>query len=510
MRSIVTVTCLLTGILASADYRHIPLLRWAGPAGSAPETRESWMATHPAEPFVWTKQDEMPGDGRQGLVAIITQQSIAAALAGEISQLMANLQSEGYSVQSYTCSGGTAESLRTVLRDLYTSQALEGALFVGSLPIAWFEIANDYGIYGYADFPMDLFFMDLDGTWLDTMTTGNGKYDGHTGNIAPEIYVGRLLPTGIGTDTIVLKNYFRKDNAFRHDTIMQDAHALFFCDDDWAYWGPQWSSEVALLYPDTTNFWDEESTRASIYRRNLNTPQAWVAMFAHSWPGGHQFIYNGGGSYDYYYANEYQTQNPPVNFYNHFACSFARYTTAGYGGGCSVFNESYGLGAIGSTKTGSMLDFYYFYSPLAAEKTLGEAFRDWFAHITDNGVTFDELCWHYGMTLLADPWLKPTGHIVAVAEAHEAVVAPAWFMASYDAAQRSVSVRIAAGAPTVRITIHDAAGRIVWSSTAVLSPERTQIEWPCVDRNGRCVPAGTYFVSGRCRDQLRVRKVVVY
>ena len=75
-----------------------------------------------------------------------------------------------------------------------------------------------------------------------------------------------------------------------------------------------------------------------------------------------------------------------------------------------MFTDGYGLGEIGSTKTGSMLDFEYFYEPLGEGSTLGEAFRDWFTFITENGVTFDELCWHYGMALLGDPFLKPTGH----------------------------------------------------------------------------------------------------
>ncbi len=401
---------------AAAQQNEVPLLRWIGPDGSHPGTYEEWISQNPAQPFSAVLDRVVSGDGRRGTVAILTQSSIAGTLTPDLNQLLGNLQSEGYSVLSYQITGGTPETLRTFLNTLYTSNSIEGALFVGNLPVCWFEIQNDFNTYGYAQFPCDLYYMDLNGTWLDTMSTGNGKYDGHTGAVLPEIYVTRLTTGGSSSDTALLKNYFRKDNSFRHDTLFLDPQALVFVDNDWEYWGPQWAQDVALLYPDTEDYWDPETTRASIYRTKLNTPRAWVSVFVHSSSSLHQFVYNNGNSYDYYYASEYMSQNPPANFYNHFACSFARYTDINYGSGRSVFNPTYGVGATSSTKTGSMLEFQYFYQPLSEGKTLGEAFKDWFSYIVSGGVTFDELCWHYGMTMIADSWLKPTGHQAVVAE----------------------------------------------------------------------------------------------
>lgn len=403
-------------IAAAAQQDEVPRLQWAGPVGSHPGTYEEWIRQNPVQPFSAVLDRIVIGNGRRGTVAILTQSSIAGSLTPGLNQLLANLQSEGYSVLSYQITGGTPETLRTFLNSLYTSNGIEGALFVGNLPVCWFEIQNDYNTYGYAQFPCDLFFMDLNGTWLDTMSTGNGKYDGHTGAVVPEIYVTRLTTGGSVSDTALLKNYFLKDNSFRHDTLFLDPQALVFVDDDWISWGPQWAQDVARLYADTMNYWDAETTRASVYRIKLNTPRAWVSVFAHSSSSLHQFTYNSGSAHDYYYASEYITQNPPANFYNHFACSFARYTDNNYGSGRSVFNPSYGLAAVGSTKTGSMLDFQYFYQPLSEGKTLGEAFKDWFTYIVANGVTFNELCWHYGMTVIADAWLLPTGHQHVVAE----------------------------------------------------------------------------------------------
>ncbi len=495
-------------LLMGIDYSSITLLKWAGPEGSRPETYEEWLAENPYSELHIQLDRVVYGDGRAGNVAIFTQQSIAGALTNGIIQLTNNLQSDGYTVYSYQISGGTPETLRTFLQNLYNTYNIEGALFIGNLPVAWFEIANDFNQYGYAQFPIDLYYMDLNGTWLDTMNTGNGRYDGHTSNINPEIYVGRLTPTGIGTDTVVLKNYFRKNNAYRHDTLELQHRALFFCDDDWIFWAPTWAAELSYLYTDTMNYWHAETTRASIYRTKLNTPQAWVSVFAHSSPNLHQFKYNNGGSYDYYYASEYSTQNPPANFYNHFACSFARYTTNGYGGGQSIFNQSYGLAEVGSTKTGSMLEFGYFYQPLAQRKTLGEAFKNWFTYITSDGVSFDELCWHYGMTLLGDPWLKPTGHDVSVAEGTKKRELSNAVLAKGNLVHKEIVLAVDIDKPSrLEIELYDCAGRRVKNLNYNITNSKS-LSIFLTDNKGNELPAGVYLLSVHINGEINTAKFI--
>lgn len=510
MKKIFTFLFFSISLLMALDYSTIPLLKWAGPEGSRPGSYDEWIAQNPYTEFSYTLNKIAYGNGRAGIVAILTQQSIAGALNNEINQLINNLQSEGYTILNYQISGGTPETLRIFLQNLYNNNNIEGALFIGNLPVAWFEIANDFGQYGYAEFPIDLFYMDLNGNWLDTMTTGNGKYDGHTGNITPEIYIGRLTPTGIGTDTVLLKNYFRKNNAYRHDTLALQHHALFFCDDDWIPYASQWAYEVSVLYSDTMNYWDAETTRASIYRTKLNIPEAWVSVFAHSWPGGHQFKYNNGSSWDYYYSYEYTNQDPPANFYNHFACSFSRYTENGYGGGRSIFNQSYGLGEVGSAKTGSMLEFYYFYYPLSQRKTLGQAFKDWFTYITSDGVTFDELCWHYGMTLIADPWLKPTGHNVAVAETKTSTDKNPLIVLSSNPANQLVVINLNINSPVnAGLTVYDCLGKKVKTLMSNKHIAQNQkIVWHFDDDYNRPLPAGIYLIKAEIGNRIFTEKVV--
>jgi len=501
---------ILTFFLFSAEQDEVPLLRWAGPPGSSPETYEEWIEQHPFTDFSCILDRNIHGDGRAGTIAILTEQAIATSLTNEIGQLTTNLQSKGYTILSYQTSGGDPDTLRQFIKDLYDINNIEGVLLIGNIPAGWFEIGDDFNQYGYTDFPCDLFYMDLDGTWLDTMNTGNGKYDGHTGNINPEIFVGRLAPAGISDDTLLLKNYFRKNNSYRHDTLLLTQRALVFVDDDWEYWGPGWAYDVSLLYPDTMNYWNPETTRASVYRIKLDTTQAWVSVFAHSWPGGHQFTYNSGSNHDTYYSYEYINQDPPTNFYNFFACSFSRYTTAGNcGGSRAIFSPSYGLGSIGSTKTGSMLDFFYFYQPLGQGKTLGEAFKDWFTYITNNGVTFDELCWHYGMVLLADPFLKPTGHNVWVEEIKSNTISNSIVTILGNPTSNHISLHMSLeqGAK-VQIDLYNCAGRKMNNLSRTFEAGNHTVQLQLNNKTGENLPKGVYILRVNINKKIITKKII--
>lgn len=497
-------------VLFAAEQDEVPVLRWAGPPGSRPGTYEEWICQHPYMPFVCDLDRIANGNGLAGTVALLTEGRLAVPLSNAINQLVNNLQSEGHTVLSYQVSGGTPETLRAFLKDLYDRNRIEGALFIGNLPVAWFEIANDYGNMGYTHFPIDLFYMDLNGTWLDTMNTGNGRFDGHIDSINPEIYVGRLIPNGMGDDTVLLKNYFLKDNRFRHDTLLLRKRALFFCDDDWIPWAPGWAYDLSVLYADTMNYWDAETTKASVYRAKLDTVQAWVSVFAHSWPGGHQFRHSGG--YDYYYSTEYSSQNPPANFYNFFACSFSRYTDAGNGGATVIFNQDYGLGSIGTTKTGSMLEFYYFYEPLSQGKNLGQAFKDWFTYITDDGVTFMELCWHYGMTLLADPFLKPLGHVVSVHDNEPGQISVQAFQLRIIGNPLSSTIKMSFNldqAGVVKIDLYDCSGRVksnLLNQRLNTGPHFMKL--PMLDQIGKPLPGGVYIMQFRHNNTVLGKKII--
>jgi hypothetical protein len=108
---------------------------------------------------------------------------------------------------------------------------------------------------------------------------------------------------------------------------------------------------------------------------------------------------------DWVLSADIQDRDPPVLFYNLFACGPGRFTDPDYLAGAYIFNTTYGLITLASAKSGSMLNFQDFTDPLGQGETIGTAFREWF----DAQAPFElwEREWYYGMVLCGDPALRP-------------------------------------------------------------------------------------------------------
>lgn len=103
------------------------------------------------------------------------------------------------------------------------------------------------------------------------------------------------------------------------------------------------------------------------------------------------------------FSDDIQSNDPPVLFYNLFSCGPGRFTDENYLAGAYIYNTTYGLITIASSKSGSMLNFKYFYDPLSKGKKIGEAFIDWFN--MQQPYQQWEKEWYYGMVICGDPTL---------------------------------------------------------------------------------------------------------
>ena len=106
---------------------------------------------------------------------------------------------------------------------------------------------------------------------------------------------------------------------------------------------------------------------------------------------------------DWVESTDIQARDPPVLFYNLFACGPGRFTDENYLAGAYIFHTTYGLITVASAKSGSMLNFDDFTRPLGEGKSIGEAFYEWF----DVQAPFQqwEKEWYYGMVVCGDPTL---------------------------------------------------------------------------------------------------------
>lgn len=106
---------------------------------------------------------------------------------------------------------------------------------------------------------------------------------------------------------------------------------------------------------------------------------------------------------EWVFSDDIQSNDPPVLFYNLFACGAGRFTDENYLAGAYIFNTTYGLITVASSKSGSMLNFDDFNRPLSQGKSIGEAFKEWFESQAPYQQWEKE--WYYGMILFGDATL---------------------------------------------------------------------------------------------------------
>ncbi|KYK20008.1 hypothetical protein AYK24_04340 [Thermoplasmatales archaeon SG8-52-4] len=111
-------------------------------------------------------------------------------------------------------------------------------------------------------------------------------------------------------------------------------------------------------------------------------------------------FYNHGG---WVLSEDIQKRDPPVLFYNLFACGPGRFTDENYLAGAYIYNTTYGLITVASAKSGSMLNFDDFTDPLSQQKSIGKAYQEWFD--AQSPFVQWEKEWYYGMVLCGDPLL---------------------------------------------------------------------------------------------------------
>jgi len=392
------------------SLHDIAVTRWEDADGRQPITFQEWKAaTGESGPFEFKparniSKAKNPDHGAK--FCVVVNSLLYSSIQPSIDQYVLDLSVEGYDVEVYTMSGGTPEELRTFLLGTY-SLGMQGCILIGDLPIAWYEMDVCWGDPPrHEEFPCDLYYMDMDGVFSDSDT--DGIYDSHTGDVDPEIWVGRLtaspLVMGGASELSLLQNYFAKNHAFRTDALPLIDRALVYVDDDWASSAPYWSDDVGLAYVDRTLVDDEWTTWGTDYLDRLPQNYESILVCAHSSAFTHRFQ-RPDITYSWVYNSDVKTVDPVAYFYNLFACSNARYVEQDYMAGWYIFCDTYGLSALGSTKTGSMLYFEEYYGSLGLGRTLGESFMDWFSAIAEDGFTESEACWFYGMTLCGDPTL---------------------------------------------------------------------------------------------------------
>jgi len=339
-------------------------------------------------------------------VYVLVDSTLNASLSSALSTYKHDLENDGFSVKFPQDFGNSAEAIREFLQTEAETHEIAGVLLVGKIPYATY--ITKIGDYNYT-YPLDLYYMDLDGNWTDS--NGDGVYDGHNdgdGDLGPEIWVGRLYASTMPCDEEeLLINYFDKNHRFRTGELTLPRRALAYIDDDLLYLTDSVNSSLRLIYGnETTLVTDPATTNAVDYKNRLNDTLGyeWLHLEVHGNFQKHCFK-SPDGSITEIFSSEIRSIDPHAFFYNILACDSADFTcrnlTTDYIGGSYIFANTYGLLLVSSTKPGAMRNYFDFYEPISEGKCIGQAFKEWFEKNGELSRIF-----YYGLTILGDPTLR--------------------------------------------------------------------------------------------------------
>jgi hypothetical protein len=473
-------------------------------SGDDPGTWEDWVASEPeVVPLVVTPLFQTPGtDGRSPQLAVLIEVGLADSLEpGTLEQWAADMAPFTGEVLVAEATYSTDVELRTWLQEAW-QDGLEGVILVGDLPAAWVAMDNAF-LRDSEMFPADYFFMDLDGDWQDNwigypsqgVPGSDGKWDTWgTADPGPEIYCARMKTSNltVGTESGLIQDYLDRNHEWRTYGDQGLHRALCYVDNDWAVWGPEFQNAMRALYPDVELVNQVDSTCGTDYEEDrLTFPYIWISPYVHSGPTLHQW--NPGPETLW---NEIIAIDPQARFYNLFACSNARFTTPRNMGSIYTFATTAGLAAVGSTKSGSMLTFEAFYTPLGEGANLGDAYRAWWEQITSGGFTPYEKSWHLGMVLIGDPTLRPQAELYGIPGG--GIPGPSGLALRSNPCRGMLGVDVPA---TGTVSVFDCSGRLAASAGAV-SAGMVELDlsglpagtYSCVFRTGGAEPSAALFV----------------
>ncbi len=178
---------------------------------------------------------QVPLVENRGKIILVVDQTLAAALAGELARLEMDLTGDGWTVVRRDVSrSASVPAVKAVITNAYYADPVNvKALFLfGHIPVPYSGcIAPDGHPEHYGAWPADAYYADMDGVWTDTTENyytantrlrnvpGDGKFDQSYLPSALELQMGRVdlanMPK-VGDELVLLRQYLNKHHAFRH------------------------------------------------------------------------------------------------------------------------------------------------------------------------------------------------------------------------------------------------------------------------------------------------------
>ena len=297
------------------------------------------------------------------VICLMVKDNVYGPLEGRLQRWKADKESLGASIILKVVLQESASEIRLFLKNI---TGLTGSLMVGDIPYVEYEwtFHDVYGKPIYDRFPSDLYYMDLNGEWVDS--DGNGAYDKINGDLGPEIWVGRLKTSNLSGDQIeLLERYFDKNHNYLSGTLTMPQRALLYIDET----TPEGTDEVtqyytgalalktleglSRIYPEVVMVRSLEQTNSSDYLARLKEPWSLVRLNVHGDATGHGFLYAGKKDRRVT-SQDIKNTDPRSLFYVITSCHNFDYRKRDYIAAWYVFG-SYGLFAIGDSSIRDIL-----------------------------------------------------------------------------------------------------------------------------------------------------------
>ncbi len=323
------------------------------------------------------------------------------------------------------------EQLRDLIISYYNSfggELLAGCIFIGDLPSAWYSIENDIQSIGstdlHAEFPVDLYFMDMDGAWGHSHPIADELFETHTkgalpsSDIGPEIWLARICPyaTTTALRIIAINKYLDENKTYREDVSEGKTIPNYGarCYRDCNFSENVVFEELKDVYGDNKVILKNTGTSASDFSSLLSSNlYEFVHLGVTSSAFGHTFgitdpanpTSNTGSLTK---AGIESIANKQARFYNIVGSSCSRFVENDFIGGAYLFGaNTRGLVLVGSTKNGGMQDTKNFYPTFQNNSTIGDCLRGWMDDYIAEVIDTEDLArFCYGMTIIGDPTLK--------------------------------------------------------------------------------------------------------
>lgn len=350
-------------------------------------------------------------------ILIIVKENVYCTIPTDILRYAHDIHnSYGCAVDIVSVNGETAPQVKSLIKT-YSSN-LDGVVLIGDIAYMNYyhpdSIIRGDTIWKAETFPCDLYYMDLDGAWVQQGGTSNlllAHFNDVDGDVQPDIFIGRINTAGMGRNEIQeLKYYFEKNhNYWTGKKALNKQRALTFTGKDWDDWWREFRGGISPLYG--SNYYDAVYgsslfTKANYCTYLQNSNYEFIQLACHSNVQFHNFQTTTDSIMSYPIIESLTKQQIGYNLFCCKACNWTKYYLSPCLGESYLYGKndnSSALVVIGSSKTGGMLGLKKFYNPLGNGKCIGEAFKEWWINQWGNNHNNYAIHWAYGMTILGDP-----------------------------------------------------------------------------------------------------------